>query len=297
MFHVEHLQMKNNRSELSVHLKAKDHLISEEEFSLLHDPDLNMLYTDPVPAELSKYYDSKEYISHTDSKKTLVDRVYQIVKKRALASKISLVESYVMGERILLDIGAGTGDFVQTAKKRNWQASGIETSEKARALARNKEIQLMDSRPGGVIPRPTVITLWHVLEHLPDPQEYLNWIHTQLQTNGVLIIAVPNFKSWDANHYKEFWAAYDVPRHLWHFSKESIEKLTHEIFTLEEVRPMIFDAYYVSMLSEKYKTGKSNLIQAFFNGFRSNMAAWRTKEYSSLIYVLRKQQKEPLNTP
>lgn len=289
MFHVEHLHMKKDRSALKTHLKVQDHFKSHEEFSLLHDQELDMLYTDPIPDELSSYYDSEEYISHTDSKRSLVDRIYQVVKSMALRSKINLAESVVMGDRILLDIGAGTGDFVLKAKKRRWQASGIETNEKARALAAEKEIELLADRPGGVVPRPTVVTLWHVLEHLRDPEEYLQWIHTQLQTNGALIIAVPNFNSWDAKHYEQHWAAYDAPRHLWHFSRKSIEALTKDLFELEVVRPMVFDAYYVSLLSEKYKTGSGNLFKAFFNGFRSNLKAWTSREYSSLIYVLRKR--------
>ena len=143
--------MKKDRSALKTHLKVQDHFKSHEEFSLLHDQELDMLYTDPIPDELSSYYDSEEYISHTDSKRSLVDRIYQVVKSMALRSKINLAESVVMGDRILLDIGAGTGDFVLKAKKRRWQASGIETNEKARALAAEKEIELLADRPGRVV--------------------------------------------------------------------------------------------------------------------------------------------------
>ncbi len=289
MFHVEHLLMNNNRSQLKSRLKVKDNFLSGEEFHLLFDSDLNMMYTDPIPKDLAKYYDSQEYISHTDSKKGLTATLYQWVKSWALRSKINLVESHVVGERVLLDIGAGTGDFLLQAQKRNWKVSGIETSDQARELAAGKNLDLMAERPGGLIPRPSAVTLWHVLEHLPDPKEYLKWIHTQLKDEGILIIAVPNFESWDAKHYGADWAALDVPRHLWHFSRSSIEKLTQDDFVLEAVRPMVFDSFYVSLLSEKYKHGKSNLFRAFFNGFRSNMSAWGTGAYSSLIYVLRKR--------
>lgn len=281
--------MNSNRSQLKTVLKAKDHLISGEEFSLLYDPVLDMLYTDPIPNDLEKYYESDAYISHTDSKKTFIDTIYQLVKRSALKSKIKLAESFVIGDKILLDVGAGTGDFVQTATLKKWKAKGIETNEKAREVAVQKNIDLLEQRPDSLSDRPTVITLWHVLEHLPDPQEYLKWIHSQLQDKGVLIIAVPNFNSWDAKHYREYWAAYDVPRHLWHFSRSAIEKLTADLFELEVIRPMVYDAFYVSMLSEKHKNGKGNLFSAFLNGLRSNWSAWSSREYSSLIYVLRKR--------
>lgn len=289
MFHVEHLHMNKNRSDLKTKLQVKDHFLSGELFNLLHDEELDMLYTDPVPEELAKYYESENYISHTDAKRSFVDRIYQMVKYWSVRSKMNLVESPVVGKKVLLDIGAGTGDFLLYAKKRGWSVSGIETNSSARALAKAKDLDLFKERPGGLIPKPTAISLWHVLEHLPDPKEYLKWIHTQLEEQGILIIAVPNFKSWDAEHYQSDWAAYDVPRHLWHFSKKSILELTNQHFFVEDIKPMVFDSFYVSLLSEKYRNGKSNLIRAFFNGLRSNMAAWSSGEFSSLIYVLRKR--------
>lgn len=289
MFHVEHLHMNKNRSDLKTKLQVKDHFLSGELFNLLHDEELDMLYTDPVPEELAKYYESENYISHTDAKRSFVDRIYQMVKYWSVRSKMNLVESHVVGKKVLLDIGAGTGDFLLYAKKRGWSVSGIETNSSARALAKAKDLDLFKERPGGLIPKPTAISLWHVLEHLPDPKEYLKWIHTQLEEQGILIIAVPNFKSWDAEHYQSDWAAYDVPRHLWHFSKKSILELINHHFFVEDIKPMVFDSFYVSLLSEKYRNGKSNLIRAFFNGLRSNMAAWSSGEFSSLIYVLRKR--------
>lgn len=281
--------MNKNRSDLKTKLQVKDHFLSGELFNLLHDEELDMLYTDPVPGELAKYYESENYISHTDAKRSFVDRIYQMVKYWSVRSKMNLVESHVVGKKVLLDIGAGTGDFLLYAKKRGWSVSGIETNSSARALAKAKDLDLFKERPGGLIPKPTAISLWHVLEHLPDPKEYLKWIHTQLEEQGILIIAVPNFKSWDAKHYQSDWAAYDVPRHLWHFSKKSILELINHHFFVEDIKPMVFDSFYVSLLSEKYRNGKSNLIRAFFNGLRSNMAAWSSGEFSSLIYVLRKR--------
>src|SRR5699024_4600730 len=135
-----------------------------------------------------------------------------------------------------------------------------------------------------------VISMWHVLEHVPDLEKQLNELDRLLKKNGVLFIAVPNFKSYDAEHYQEFWAAYDVPRHLWHFSKTSISKIFDEFgFEIVATHPLKFDSYYVSLLSEKHKTGKSNFVKAFWTGFRSNSKAKRTNQYSSMIYVLKRQ--------
>ena len=134
-----------------------------------------------------------------------------------------------------------------------------------------------------------VITMWHVLEHVENLQEYIQQLKDLLKENGTLLIAVPNYKSYDANYYKEFWAAYDVPRHLWHFSQASISKLfSVENISVVKTLPMKFDSYYVSLLSEKYKNGKMNPIKAFLVGFTSNRKSKQTKEYSSLIYVLKK---------
>ncbi len=273
-------------------LKTKDYSVSQEEFELLHDEELDMLITKPQPEVLEKYYKSDTYISHTDSNKTLVDKLYQTVKKYSLRSKCSLVEKYLRSEKTLLDVGAGTGDFLVAAKNKGWSIAGVEPNYDARMRAQEKQIALipnMESLPGKKF---EVITLWHVLEHLPDLENKILKLVWHLEKEGTLIIAVPNFKSHDAKYYKTAWAAYDVPRHLWHFSRCSIEKLfgKHGL-QLVKTKPMIFDSFYVSLLSEKYKSGKSgflNFPKAFFRGLWSNMSAWRSKEYSSIIYILKK---------
>lgn len=273
-------------------LKTKDFSISGEEFDLLYDEALQMLVTRPQPKDVALYYKSDAYISHTDANTTFVDKIYQIIKKYSLAKKVALMTKHTKGRKTLLDIGAGTGDFLLASKKRGWATNGVEPNYDARMRAGEKDVALMpsiESLPGE---KYSVITLWHVLEHLPDLENQILKIIWHLEEEGSLIIAVPNFKSKDAEYYKEFWAAYDVPRHLWHFSKNSIEKLfaKHNL-GLVEMKPMIFDAFYVSLLSEKYKSGKSGfpvLIKSFFRGLWSNASAWRTKEYSSIIYILKK---------
>ncbi len=270
------------------YLSTKDYSVSNEEFHLLVDEDLEMLVTNPVPENLSSYYESENYISHTDASKTFSDRIYQSVKKINLKNKIKLVQKHVASKRIL-DVGAGTGDFLIVAKENDFEIFGVEPNLKAKQKAKQKGVYLKNSLDDFENSTFDVITLWHVLEHLPNLDEQVLKISKLLSENGILIIAVPNYKSYDAKFYKKYWAAFDVPRHLWHFSKTSIQKLfSKKGIELVNTYPMIFDAFYVSLLSEKYKNGKQNLIKAFFIGLYSNFKALGTKEYSSLIYVLKR---------
>ena len=271
------------------YLKTKDFSVSQEEFELFHNQDLDMLVTKPIPNNLDIYYESKAYISHTDAKKSLIDKIYQFVKAYSLNKKVSLLNSFGATKKTVLDIGAGTGDFLLVAKKKNWKVCGIEPNTAARNKAHKKGVVLLSQLQEVSNKRFHVITLWHVLEHLPDLDNQIASIVSLLEENGTLVIAVPNFKSYDAKHYGNYWAAYDVPRHLWHFSKSTISKLflKHKMEVVE-IKPMLFDSFYVSLLSEKYKSGKQNFIKAFINGLKSNLKANSTKEYSSHIYILRK---------
>jgi len=276
---------------MSLFLKTKDFSVSGEEFELHHDQDLDMLVTKPQPESLDLYYESEDYISHTDAQNTFTDRLYQFVKRRNLQNKIQVVDNQANKPINLLDIGAGTGDFVLTAKKHGFEAFGVEPNNKARELALKKGVGLSAKIQEINANRFQAITLWHVLEHLPDLEKDIKTLVGLLEEDGVMVIAVPNFKSYDANHYGSFWAGYDVPRHLWHFSKTAIAKVfaAHQM-ELVKIRPMLFDAFYVSMLSEKYKGNKLYLIKAFFIGLWSNLSAIFTKEHSSLIYILKKKQ-------
>lgn len=274
-------------------MEVKDYSVSQERFKLVYNSDLELFKTEPQPKNLAKYYESNEYISHTDSKKTFFDKLYQFVKRINLKSKVNIISKHKKEKINLLDIGAGTGDFVNHCiHSKKWNAIGIEPNKKARSLAKNKNISIVENYEALQEKTFDVITLWHVLEHIPDLESEIKIIHSLLKEDGILIIAVPNYKSWDAQHYKNFWAAYDVPRHLWHFSKTSIAKIfTPKGFELLEIKPMLFDAFYVSILSEKYKTGKKNFIKGFINGLRSNGYGMLKKEYSSHIYILQKIKK------
>lgn len=268
-------------------LKTKDFSVSGEEFDLLHDPEMDMLVTEPQPKNLETYYQSSSYISHTDSNKSLTDKLYQGVKRFSLLSKTLMVNSYAKGDKSLLDVGAGTGDFLLTAKKYGFQVVGIEPNHDARLRSREKKMELLSSLDDLPNSKYKVITMWHVLEHLPDLDNQIKKLTSFLEEDGALIVAVPNFKSFDADYYKEFWAAYDVPRHLWHFSAKAIENIfaKHDM-RLVKKKPMWFDSFYVSLLSEKYKTGKQNFLNAFYIGLRSNLMGVLTREFSSCIYVL-----------
>ncbi|PKA82933.1 methyltransferase family protein [Ulvibacter sp. MAR_2010_11] len=272
-------------------MKTKDFLVSGESFDLVFDAEQEMLVTFPTPKseDLSKYYESDAYISHTDSDSGMLASIYQWVKKYSLSKKLKLITSLQKGAGSLLDIGAGTGDFLKLAKVHNWEVSGVEPNPGARALAKEKRIELEWSIDDCSGKQFDVVTLWHVLEHMPDLETTLKKIEALVKPGGHLIIAVPNYNSFDAKYYKEFWAAFDVPRHLWHFSRNSMKQLFSEQFHLRKTKPMIFDSFYVSLLSEKYKTRSTFSIRAFFIGLWSNIKAMGTKEYSSLIYCFKKE--------
>jgi len=276
-----------------VYIEVKDYSVSHQKFQLLYDAEYDILKTHPQPSldVLSKYYESDDYISHTDSKRSLFEKVYQIVKTKNISDKVKLITAANKATGKLLDIGCGTGDFLAVANNVGWETVGYEPNEKARSLAQKKDVALVAEISDLADASFDVITMWHVLEHVPDVEAQIKELRRLVKPGGTIVIAVPNFKSYDAKYYKNFWAAYDVPRHLWHFSKTAIRKLFEEqALFLEEVKPMTFDSYYVSLLSEKYKTGKMNLVKAFWIGFKSNFNAINTREYSSHIYIIKKDK-------
>ena len=269
--------------------KIRDYSVSKEIFELHHNPEYDILITFPKPSleKLPSYYESEDYISHTDGKRSVFEKLYQLIKGIALKNKLKLINTQSQKGK-LLDIGAGTGDFLVVAKKDGWETIGVEPSEKAKAIAISKGVDFVEKLSDIESNTFDVITMWHVLEHVPNLDDYLVELKRLLKPSGTIIIAVPNFKSFDANYYGKFWAAYDVPRHIWHFSKTAIDKLFSEKeMKLTQVLPMKFDSFYVSLLSEKYKPGKMNYFMAFFVGLKSNAFGNRNKEYSSHIYVIK----------
>ncbi|MEP1034059.1 class I SAM-dependent methyltransferase [Ekhidna sp.] len=269
---------------------CNDHSISGESFALVRCTNCELVFTNPRPEEnnLFKYYKSDQYISHTDQGNSVINLIYKLVRRYTLTKKVTLINKINSGNGILLDYGCGTGDFVKAAAKKGWQAFGYEPDIDAKKIAIQKNpsqiLELLKDCPDNV----DVITTWHVVEHIPDLKTTIQVLSKKLKKGGHLIIAVPNHQSYDAKQYQENWAAFDVPRHLYHFDRSSISYLIKQLkLKLIDTIPMKFDSYYVSMLSEKYSK-KGSLIKALRIGYKSNQIAKKTREYSSLIYVVKK---------
>jgi predicted SAM-dependent methyltransferase len=282
----------------SVHfLTVKDHTVSGAFFELVKCSDCSFVFTanPPSKGDIGHYYQSSSYISHTDSKKGIFDKVYQLIRAITLQGKRKLVESIVPGKKgRILDYGCGTGAFLKEMVNNGWNIAGIEPDFGARekaAFLTGIEIQDTNSLESFQPASIDAITLWHVLEHVHDLEHVLVKFHEILESNGVLLIAVPNRTSYDAIHYSEYWAAYDVPRHLYHFTPDTIDNLLHKHgFTKSIIKPMWFDSFYVSLLSEKYKKGKMNVLAAFAVGLISNVKAFlKPGTCSSQIYIYRKK--------
>lgn len=280
--------------EKSTYISCKDHLVSGEEFDIKQTSIDGILKTTPVPSpdKIGRYYESQSYISHTDSKENSIDKIYQFVKNYSIRKKYKNILQLKKDTKNLLDIGSGTGDFLSAAKQYNISSLGTEPNEHARKLSKEKGNTVVENLDQLSNKEFDVITLWHVLEHVYDPKAYLQKINELLNQDGLLLIAVPNYKSYDSNYYKSNWAAFDVPRHLWHFSRTGMKNLLEEQdFKIIKYNSMPFDSFYVSLLSEQIKSGKKNMFKAFFIGLLSNLKAITSKEYSSILYIVQKNTK------
>jgi SAM-dependent methyltransferase len=282
-------------------LNCQDHSISREMFTLIKCKDCQLLITSPRPAnnQLEKYYTSPAYTSHISTAKNVIDKIYLTVRNFTLKWKISLIKKYSPGspEKSLLDFGCGTGEFLRAAKSNGWQTTtGIEPSLVAReqsdpTIRPDIHASLKDIANDNK--RFHVITLWHVLEHVEDLNSTLQDLKKLLAPDGTIFIAVPNHTSWDGNHHKQNWAGFDVPRHFWHFSMTNMTRLLEKhALAVIKIVPMRLDAFYISLLSEKYRNNEQvslkGMIKAFFQGLYSNHRARKSMEYSSLIYVVKK---------
>jgi len=269
-------------------IKTKDYSVSQEVFTLEYNEDYHLYKTNPVPKNISSYYETEDYISHTDAKESLIDKLYQLVKKITLKNKSKLLSKIInIKNPFVLDIGCGTGSFLEFLNNSDWNTSGIEPSSVARNLAIEKGVNCFSNVDELENQKFDIITMWHVLEHVPDFNKQFDEFKNLLNEKGVVVIAVPNFESYDAKFYDQYWAALDVPRHLWHFSEKAISKIASQHnFILKEIKPMWFDSFYVSLLSEKYKFQKVNYLRAFWIGLLSNLRAMKNGQFSSKIYIL-----------
>jgi 2-polyprenyl-3-methyl-5-hydroxy-6-metoxy-1,4-benzoquinol methylase len=277
-------------------LSAIDYTVSKEQFQILKCVDCTHMFTQNVATqnEIGRYYQSENYISHSDTQEGIINKLYHAVRKRTLTGKKNLLQKET-GKQLgkILDIGCGTGAFLNTMKLAGWESTGLEPDDAARIKA--AELYSINPRPSHEIfdlPHDNydAITMWHVLEHVHQLQEYIAQLKNMLTKNGRIFIAVPNYTSYDAQYYSEFWAAYDVPRHLYHFSPASMKNLVEQHgLTIKKMKPMWFDSFYVSMLSEKCKNGKGNIVNAFLVGLKSNLKAFFSNDKcSSIIYVIGK---------
>lgn len=272
--------------------KTKDYFLTQDDFDIYNCKDCKITFTSPFPNNLSKYYETTEYLSHDTENNGILGKVYNYLRNINIRNKYNIVTKYI-NKGSILDIGSGTGELLNYFKNNNWQTQGVEPSEKARQYAISKHnLNIVDEPELTRLTKSSydVISMWHVLEHVPDINKRIVNISQLLKKNGVIIIAVPNINSPDSQYYKEHWAALDVPRHLYHFSKESMKILLEQHkFQIIDHYPMKMDAYYVSMLSEKYLKRKTIWINAILRGFISNLKARKNNNYSSMIFVVKRQ--------
>lgn len=274
---------------------SKDFSLTRKEFTVVECQDCHLLFTNPRPgqASIGDYYKSPSYISHTNQSFGFFGKLYQAARKRALELKLTWIKKHIELPGKLLDYGSGTGEFLNLARSKGWAVQGIEIADEPRRASKSKynlEVQ-SPSALGNIEDQSLdVITMWHVLEHVADLSSVMEGVISKLKKNGMLVLALPNPDSWDANHYKEYWAAWDLPIHFYHFKKKNIEFLASRFgLELVEIRNMPFDSYYVSLLSEGYVGGNFKWIKAAFIGFVSNVRSGGHNA-SSLTYILRKSK-------
>jgi 2-polyprenyl-3-methyl-5-hydroxy-6-metoxy-1,4-benzoquinol methylase len=281
---------------ISKHLNAEDYTVSHQQFEIWQCANCTLRFTQGAPdaSSVGDFYQSDNYISHTDTAAGFINKLYHFVRKTTLQRKRRLIEQTTsLTKGTLLDIGAGTGAFAHTMQQAGWAVTGLEPDAATRERAASLHgLQLQET--GSLFQLPAgsfdAITMWHVMEHVHELHPYIEQIKLLLKEKGSALIAVPNYTSYDAQVYQQYWAAYDVPRHLYHFSPDAASNLLKQHgLKLLAIKPMWFDSFYIAMLSEQYKNVKNNLVKAVWNGMLSNVKAiFDKKKCSSVIYVIGK---------
>lgn len=286
MFHVEHKKKEMKK----VICSAKDYLVSGKTFSIVWDSSTQYAHTYPRPKanQMDSYYASKDYISHNDSNKSFLSTAYRVARNLMFVVKFKMFKDLIPPHGKVLDYGCGTGDFLKYLTNKKIKGQGVETNAHARDQCEQKSLEVFSSWGKLSNAKYDMITFWHVLEHVSDLDECFQSICNYLKKKGTLLIAVPNLNSFDAKFYKEYWAAYDVPRHLWHFSEEGIKRLVEPFgFELTRKHPLLLDALYIACISEKHKGSRLPILRGLFRGLQSNIRAYSSGEYSSLVYVFK----------
>lgn len=281
---------------ISAHFTCTDHFISKEVFVINRCGTCGFLFTQDYPAEneISRYYESADYISHSDTSKGIVNKIYHLIRQLMLRKKKTIVEKLTgLKNGNLLDVGSGTGHFASVMKNSGWSVTGIEINEKARNFstsAFNLEVIAPDHISELKAESFDCVTLWHVLEHFHDPHKYISDIISLLTPGGICLVALPNSSSFDAKYYNSFWAAFDVPRHLWHFDPDTFGYFSRKSGMKDEGCMILpFDVFYISVLSEKYKGSYWPFIKGITRAFWfSILTVFRRNGSSSVIYILRK---------
>lgn len=297
---MKHDEKMNNKcpwcesEKAQINLWLKDEFLTKEDFHICECLNCGLLYTMPRPdkEKIGAYYKSEAYYSHQENKKGFIPKVYERVKTINLKHKYRLATSGMQPGK-LLDIGCGVGDFLHTAEMHGWECIGVEPSEDAKAIAQKRmkgkiiTSEELESFSDGAF---DVITMWHVLEHVDDIKWQVAQLQRLVKPSGRVVIAVPNYKSYDGQYYKEHWAAYDVPRHLNHFNRITLSKIFKtsglELVKMDKLK---WDAYYISYLSEQYRHHSLPLVRGLYRGFISNCKARRSGEWSSLVYVFERK--------
>ena len=275
----------------TLYLQTKDFFFSKESFQLSMCKNCSLVFTNPRPSkeDVYKYYLSENYISHSDKKFDITSIFYRWVRNIALTSKLKLINSLNANSKKILDFGCGTGHFLQKVHSNGWIAHGIEPNKTAIKNSPSTIRHLIFESLNNIEEKYNIISAWHVIEHIHELHETLKSLIKRLNDKGTLIIAVPNLSSFDSQYYGNHWAGLDAPRHLYHFSNTSFLNLINSLgLKLIQVKPMIFDSFYVSLLSEKYRGTSFSYLKALIVGMKSNRLAKKNNQYSSLIYILKK---------
>lgn len=301
-FHVEHARLERlsncprcGGNSFVPWALVRDHSITHEDFNLVDCTTCGFRSTNPRPTQgdVGRYYQSDTYISHSNATASLQDRLYQLARRWALRRKYKTIRGLQPHGKVL-DVGCGTGELLAYLMGRGYLVQGVEPNLKAREqVIANYGISALPALDlVAAHEQFQVVTLWHVLEHLPDLRATFKRLFALMADRGLLIIAVPDRGSWDAEHYGVDWAAWDVPRHFSHFRQEDVRVLLREHgFELVSTRRMWMDALYISTLSEGYRGATKSwaLLKGVALGSWSNLqSAVSGRPTSSSMYIARK---------